>query len=121
MNGRSKYAYIKQVNGIFNVIFYDNIEDVKTNRNETLIHNVVFHIADGILYINGLEDEAHFAEDKISINSLKYKVRERDIRHYDGFKLIGIKPYDYVYGWWAYEAKNYVSYAFRNFSLKIIE
>ena len=26
------------------------------------------------------------------------------IKHYNGIKWLGIKPYDYVYGWWYYKS-----------------
>lgn len=120
MDGQYKYAYIKEKNGIFRVVFYNDINNVKIDKHEMLVHNVYFYTDGEMLYLEGLEDEVHWTEDRIDINNLKYKVREKDIKHYDGFKLIGLKPFDYVYGWYAYEAKNNVNYTFKNYAIKII-
>lgn len=41
------------------------------------------------------------------------------IKHYDGIKWLGIKPYDYVYGWWYYKSDDPDNYVMNNYTLII--
>ena len=77
----------------------------------------------GVLTIEGYEKEYSLAFDKININNLNKPVEREYIKHYPGFKLFGIqfvKPYDYVYGWFAYEQKHFKTIIMNKFVFEII-
>lgn len=58
----------------------------------------------GVAVISGDEIQYEFSFERQKINELENEPHENSIRHNKGFSLFGfyfIKPYDYVYGWYA--------------------
>lgn len=91
--------------------FYDNIEDIKLSVYDKLIRNVTWYIKDGMLYVEGFEDEFHFTEDIIYLDELKYRPREKDIKIYNELKLFGFKLFEkreYVKNTYIFPGKNKV-------------
>lgn len=91
---------------------------------ESFLVDVDINISNnGVLTIKGYEKEYSLAFDKININNLNKPVEREYIKHYPGFKLFGIqlvKPYDYVYGWFAYEHKHFKTIIINKFEFEII-
>lgn len=111
-------ALIKNNNHV--ILFNESIQtgSYKTDR---FITNVTVEIKDGILYIKGKEHEYHFTNTEIKIETLKEKPSNHDIYHKKGCKLLGIKPYDYVIGWYAIPNKIDVNIIMNNFIIDIKE
>ena len=77
----------------------------------------------GVLTIEGYEKEYSISFEKTNINGLDKPVESNYVKHDKGFKLFGIqfaKPYDYVYGWFAYEQKHFKTIIMNKFVLEII-
>jgi hypothetical protein len=60
-----------------------------------------------------------FSYDKTPIEKLEHTPSNKCIKHYNGIKWFGIKPYDYVYGWWYYKSDIHANYILSNYTLKI--
>lgn len=60
-----------------------------------------------------------FAYNKTPIEELEHVPSKKCIKHYNGIKWLGIKPYDYVYGWWYYKSDIPANYILSNYTLKI--
>ena len=74
----------------------------------------------GLLHIespNRIIPEISFS--KTPVSELKHTPSDRCIQHYKGIKWLGIKPYDYVYGWWYYKSDIPANYILSNYTLKI--
>lgn len=57
------------------------------------------------------------------VNELEHTPRKKYIKQYNpGWfaKLFGIKPYKYVYGWWAYLSETTVTYILNKYQIKLI-
>ena len=91
---------------------------------ELLLVDTDVNIGDnGVLTIEGYEKEYSISFEKTNINDLDKPVEREYIKHYPGFKLFGIqfaKPYDYVYGWFAYEQKHFKTIIMNKFVFEII-
>ena len=53
------------------------------------------------------------------VEELEHIPHESCIQHYNGIKWLGIKPYDYVHGWWYYKSDEPANYILRNYTIKI--
>lgn len=74
----------------------------------------------GLLHIespNRIISEISFS--KTPVSELKHTPSDRCIHHYKGIKWLGIKPYDYVYGWWYYKSDIPANYILSSYTLKI--
>ena len=74
----------------------------------------------GLLHIespNRIIAEISFS--KTPVSELKHTPSDRCIQHYKGIKWLGIKPYDYVYGWWYYKSDIPANYILSSYTLKI--
>jgi hypothetical protein len=60
-----------------------------------------------------------FSYDKTPIEELEHMPSKKCIKHYNGIKWLGIKPYDYVYGWWYYKSDIHANYILSSYTLKI--
>lgn len=73
---------------------------------DTYLRRVAIDINEesGVAEIVGDEIQYEFSFERQKINELENEPCESSIRHNKGFSLFGfyfIKPYDYVYGWYA--------------------
>lgn len=72
---------------------------------DTCLRNVTINIDEsGVAEINGDEIQYEFSFERQKISELENEPYENSIKHNRGFRLFGfylIKPYDYVYGWYA--------------------
>lgn len=57
--------------------------------------------------------------EKTPVEQLEHTPSNRCIKHYKGIKWLGIKPYDYVYGWWYYMSDKPANYILSNYTLEI--
>ena len=57
--------------------------------------------------------------EKTPVKELEHIPLESCIQHYNGIKWLGIKPYDYVHGWWCYKSDEHANYILRNYTIKI--
>ena len=57
--------------------------------------------------------------EKTPVEELEHMPHESCIQHYNGIKWLGIKPYDYVHGWWYYKSDEPANYILRNYTIKI--
>lgn len=74
----------------------------------------------GLLHIESKNKVVpEFAYDKTPIEELEHMPSKKCIKHYNGIKWLGIKPYDYVYGWWYYKSDIHANYILSNYTLKI--
>ena len=91
---------------------------------ELLLVDTDVNIGDnGVLTIEGYEKEYSISFEKTNINDLDKPVESNYVKHDKGFKLFGIqftKPYDYVYGWFAYEQKHFKTIIMNKFVFEII-
>lgn len=62
---------------------------------------------------------AEFSFDKTPVNELEHTPSNRCIKHYKGIKWLGIKPYDYVRGWWYYKSDISANYILSSYTLNI--
>lgn len=62
---------------------------------------------------------SEFSFNKTPVSELKHTPSDRCIHHYKGIKWLGIKPYDYVYGWWHYKSDIPANYILSSYTLNI--
>ena len=57
--------------------------------------------------------------EKTPVEQLEHTPSNKCIKHYKGIKWLGIKPYDYVYGWWYYMSDKQANYILSDYILEI--
>ena len=57
--------------------------------------------------------------EKTPVDQLEHTPSNKCIKHYKGIKWLGIKPYDYVYGWWYYMSDKQANYILSDYTLEI--
>ena len=83
--------------------------------------NVKIHIKkNGCLIIDADEISHGFALHKTDIQDIYEEIVEADIEHDNGCKWLGIKPYDYVHGWYKLRKTTPVTYLLKDYKIKII-
>lgn len=114
------YCIIRDTN---EVILYDsNVNfNVKVLGDTCLINTKVDINSDGKLQIQGEELNWRCATCKTPINELDEKPMDKYINHSNGCKWLGIKPYDYVLGWYITTKRKKVMYFLNNANIKVIE
>lgn len=61
--------------------------------------------------------------ERTNINELEHKPCKRYIQKYEPskfYRFLGAKPYEYVYGWWAYRSEEPRKYILNNYRIKLI-
>ena len=90
-------------------------------RDKAALFNVEIWIDErSLLHIeskNKIVSEISF--EKTPVEELEHIPHESCIQHYNGIKWLGIKPYDYVHGWWYYKSDEPANYILRNYTIKI--
>jgi hypothetical protein len=87
-----------------NVYLFNNSFVKYSTEKDTALVNVQVVIDElGLLHIKGDQLIWKFTSEKIKIEDLNETVSELGIRHSNGIKWLGIKPYSYVYGWYRLE------------------
>jgi beta-lactamase class A len=122
MELKSNYDYCI-IKGINNVILYnDNVSVTGDSMNDKfLVHVQVQKMPDGELRIQGEELNWRCATSKTPINELDEKPMDKYINHSNGCKWLGIKPYDYVLGWYITTKRKKVMYLLSDYNIKVIE
>lgn len=75
------------------------------------------------LVIDGERLIYEIATTRTNIRDLDNRPLNRYIQAYEPnkfMKFFGRKPYEYVYGWWAYRAKTRTKYILSNYKIKIV-
>ena len=112
-----KYGIVRKDN---TVILFDDTTQYGNIKEDSYLTDVRVKLKDGLLYVSGMEYEGHYAYDRIPIEKLESRPRQSDIKHRKGCKWLGIKPMDYVYGWFFYPSKNEVTHILKDFKIKIM-
>lgn len=114
------YCIIRDTN---EVILYDsNVNfNVKVLGDTCLINTKVDINSDGKLQIQGEELNWNCATTRTDITTLDDKPIDKYINHSKGCKWLGIKPYDYVVGWYIITKRKKVMYLLSNYNIKVIE
>ena len=105
------------------VICYNKDQYVNMNwlRDKEAMMDVEIWIDDiGLLHIESPSKIlAELATSKIAIDELEHTPLDRCIKHYKGIKWLGIKAYDYVYGWWYYKSDVPANYILSKYILEL--
>lgn len=122
MELKNNYDYCI-IKGFNNVILYNgNVSVTGDSINDKFLVNVqVRKMPDGELRIQGEELNWRCAISKTPINELDEKPMDKYINHSNGCKWLGIKPYDYVLGWYITTKRKKVMYFLNNANIKVIE
>lgn len=111
-------------NNNYTAIFFNDKKSINLLNSDKLIHKVSWFIKDGLLYIEGKEDEVHFTWSILNLSELSERPRECDIKCHKDFKIFGktfFKGYEYIdKGYYIFPEKNKVKYILKNYSIKNI-
>lgn len=91
--------------------------------NDKLINVDIKIDSNNNLIIKGKELIFDFTTSFTSIEDLEHIPLKKYIKHYEPGKIarfFGGTPYDYVYGWYCYEAESNVTYILSDYRIKII-
>ena len=99
----------------------DKTYEMRWLTDKAALFNVEIYIDElGLLHIeakNKIVPECSIH--KTPVTKLEHVPLKHCIKHYNGIKWLGIKPYDYVYGWWYYKSDDPANYILSNYTLKI--
>lgn len=93
-----KYAIFKSKNHL--IFFNDSVIDYYMDKDDALLNVEILLDKNGLIHIKGERIIWKLTFKKTDIKTLKYEVHESSIKHDKGFRLFGIKPMDYVEGWY---------------------
>lgn len=102
-------------------LFNDSFIEYNMEKNGVLIDVIALIDKYGLLHLSGKELQHRCAINKTLISELKEQPLKKYIKHDCGNKWLGIKPFDYVQGWYITNEQNAVKYIFKNFRIKICE
>lgn len=99
----------------------DKSHNIHWLKDEAVLINVEIWIDElGLLHIESKNKIVpEFSYHKTPIEELEHVPSKKCIKHYNGIKWLGIKPYDYVYGWWYYKSDIHANYILSRYTLKI--
>lgn len=99
----------------------DKTYEMRWLTDKAALFNVEIYIDElGLLHIeakNKIVPECSMH--KTLVEKLEHVPLKHCIKHYNGIKWLGIKPYDYVYGWWYYKSDDPDNYVLNNYTLII--
>ena len=99
----------------------DKTYEMRWLTDKAALFNVEIYIDElGLLHIehkNKIVPECSMH--KTPVEKLEHVPLKHCIKHYNGIKWLGIKPYDYVYGWWYYKSDDPDNYILNNYTLII--
>ena len=99
----------------------DKTYEMRWLTDKAALFNVEIYIDElGLLHIeakNKIVPECSMH--KTPVEKLEHVPLKHCIKHYNGIKWLGIKPYDYVYGWWYYKSDAPDNYVLNNYTLII--
>lgn len=75
------------------------------------------------LVIEGERLVYEIATSRVDIKELSHTPCKRFIQKYEPskfFRFFGAKPYEYVYGWWAYREETPIKYVLNNYRIKLL-
>ena len=99
LNTNYDYCIIKGINNV--ILYNDRISATGDSINDKfLVHVQVQRMPDGELRLQGEELDWRCATTRTDITTLDEKPMDKYINHSNGCKWLGIKPYDYVLGWY---------------------
>lgn len=114
------YCIIKGINTV--ILYNDNASVNGDSINDKfLVYVQVQKMPDGELIIQGEELTWRCATTRTDITILDEKPIDKYINHSNGCKWLGIKPYDYVLGWYITTKRKKVTYFLNNANIKVIE
>ena len=107
------------------VVLYDQDKshNVSPLDNEVLLTCNVSFDEHNNLVLEGEPLIYELAMERTKVDELTHKPCKRFVNHYEPGKLarlFGAKPYDYVYGWWAYYQKEKMKYVMNNYKIKLL-
>ena len=89
-------------------------------RDDAMINVEIWIDEIGLLHIESPNRIIHeCALHKVPVSELEHTPSSKCVKHYEGIKWLGIKPYDYVYGWWYYKSDKPANYILSNYILII--
>ena len=99
----------------------DKTYEMRWLTDKAALFNVEIYIDElGLLHIeakNKIVPECSMH--KTPVENLEHVPLKHCIKHYNGIKWLGIKPYDYVHGWWYYMSDDPDNYVLNNYTLII--
>jgi hypothetical protein len=110
------YAILKKDNYL---LLTDNFIIHGNYINDRFLTDVFIEIKNGILYLHAKEHDIKFTLNKIKVKDLKEKPSIHDIKISKGCKWLGIKPYEYVEGWYAIPGKKEFNIIMNKFTIEI--
>lgn len=114
------YCIIKGINTV--ILYNDNVSVTGDSINDKfLVHVQVQRMPDGELRLQGEELNWNCVTSRTDITTLDEKPMDEYIKHSNGCKWLGIKPYDYVLGWYITTKRKKVTYFLNNANIKVIE
>ena len=108
-----------------NVMLFDKTEHINIYplSNIAIVNANILIDEHNNLVIDGEQLIYEFTSTRTDIRDLDNRPLNRYIRAYEPnkfMKFFGCKPYEYVYGWWAYRAKTQSKYILSNYKIKIV-
>ena len=99
----------------------DKSHNIHWLKDEAALINAEIWIDElGLLHIESKNKIVpEFSYHKTPIEELEHVPSKKCIKYYNGIKWLGIKPYDYVYGWWYYKSDIHANYILSRYTLKI--
>lgn len=97
-----KWCLIKKNNLVY--LYDDSFVNFDCTKDVAALINVKVYLDEnGALHISGNELVWEFREDKTNVETLNDKPAASYIKRTNGSNWLGVKPYDYVQGWYALE------------------
>lgn len=91
---------------------------------DTYLKQVAIDIKEsGVAVITGEEIQYEFSFERQKLDELDNEPHESSIRHNKGFSLFGfyfIKPYDYVYGWYALKETKHKNIVMNKYKIETV-
>jgi hypothetical protein len=111
-----KWCLIKKHNLVY--LYNDSFVNFDCKEDVAALVDVTVHMDDkGALHISGNELVWEFREDKTNVEFLNDKPAASYIKRTNGTSWLGIKPYDYVQGWYPLEETVPIKYILNFYTL----
>lgn len=113
------YAVISDNKDVY--LFNESVIDYSCSRDYALVNVEVLIDKAGLLHIKGDQLIWRLAINKINLSDIEEPVSDKSIRYSKGNKFFGIKPMEYVEGWYRLKNPKPAKYMLSNFKIIIKE
>ena len=112
-----KFAIITPDSDVY--LFNDSVINYSTSEDDALMNVQVMVDKSGTLHLKGELLLWKLTYKDISVKDLEEPVLEKCIKHTSGFRLLGIKPIEYVNGWYCLKRRENVKYMLNGYKIII--